>query len=844
MISPGTGAEAFSEKLFEDGRELGPENAHLTDIGVVGGGQYTFKKGSLYFSTSDNSDPLTNGRRYTLALPRPIASRWLILVWGSVVALSIVPLGFIAWRYFKEGKLVIATIEAFILRKIAIAQFNKLIHSIRWRSLFAWICGGMIFAVSIGVVLARRGLLSDPKLLMLVLFGVGCNFYLLYITFKEYRNSFTALIISLRKKTSPIPVSKSIGQSVLHRLSWLHPYAFWGIPFLLYLILYYVRIDAVGIIDAFINSYPSLIWILMIPLFYLSLRINNWFGSILSLILICLLFALPLIAAWMKGGSDGYYYLGGFLPFSDANGYYSSAERLNVGYLLDSWGTRRPFFHAFLSTLFFLAGKNWVVTLILLSILIIYSSYFSLKEICKYFGAEAASIYIVIIYMFFRRLIGLTMSENLGIIFGLLSMSVMIRGIIFKNKFILSFGIFLLTLGLIARAGAFFVLPLILLWSWFFFTRGETFKGKTVTTFLLLVAIIAGFFINSLMINWIGSPDKGAPFGNFASSLYGLVFGGNWTLYKNNPSLQGLESETELWNKTYSIIFSAVKDNPMLLLRGMLRAWKLFLANGFLFTYFQDRNIQMTLLIFSGCSLILMVFIRSHIARFLLFCAMGIWFSVPFAPPWDSGSMRVYATTIPLFAMIPAFGIYKSVGFINGLMAGDKQRQLIPTFPSERKTWRSSLIIFSMVIIFLCFPSPIILQRVNAARNATLMETKWGIHESGDLMRVQLYDTSNFLNILPDSVQYSMVPNIRRKDFMENSSPKLKINYREFSEVLATNLKENVSLKFDPFINRWVIVDTRLLQNGRGIFEAENINGKYFDISIIRSENNKDESIH
>ena len=56
-------------RLLEDGRALGPSNALHDDIGIQGGGRFSFWKGALYFSTSDNSDPRTNGRRYSLSIP-------------------------------------------------------------------------------------------------------------------------------------------------------------------------------------------------------------------------------------------------------------------------------------------------------------------------------------------------------------------------------------------------------------------------------------------------------------------------------------------------------------------------------------------------------------------------------------------------------------------------------------------------------------------------------------------------------------------------------------------------------------------------------------------------------
>ena len=55
-------------RLFEDGLELGPGHARHATISNVGGGHYSFWRGSLYFSSSDGSDPNSSGRSYTVAL--------------------------------------------------------------------------------------------------------------------------------------------------------------------------------------------------------------------------------------------------------------------------------------------------------------------------------------------------------------------------------------------------------------------------------------------------------------------------------------------------------------------------------------------------------------------------------------------------------------------------------------------------------------------------------------------------------------------------------------------------------------------------------------------------------
>jgi hypothetical protein len=57
---------ASALRLFEDGRELGPAHASHSDIRQHGGGRYSHWGDQLYFSASDNSDPRTNGRRYSV----------------------------------------------------------------------------------------------------------------------------------------------------------------------------------------------------------------------------------------------------------------------------------------------------------------------------------------------------------------------------------------------------------------------------------------------------------------------------------------------------------------------------------------------------------------------------------------------------------------------------------------------------------------------------------------------------------------------------------------------------------------------------------------------------------
>src|SRR5262249_37098134 len=56
-----------SWQLLEDGKPIGRSHAMHVEISDLGSGRHSHWGDTLYFSTSDTSDPNTNGRRYTLA---------------------------------------------------------------------------------------------------------------------------------------------------------------------------------------------------------------------------------------------------------------------------------------------------------------------------------------------------------------------------------------------------------------------------------------------------------------------------------------------------------------------------------------------------------------------------------------------------------------------------------------------------------------------------------------------------------------------------------------------------------------------------------------------------------
>jgi hypothetical protein len=57
--------------MTEDGKSLGPAHSRHSDISRLGHGRFSHWEGiGIVFSTSDNSDPNKNGRRYSLGETR------------------------------------------------------------------------------------------------------------------------------------------------------------------------------------------------------------------------------------------------------------------------------------------------------------------------------------------------------------------------------------------------------------------------------------------------------------------------------------------------------------------------------------------------------------------------------------------------------------------------------------------------------------------------------------------------------------------------------------------------------------------------------------------------------
>ncbi|MCX5732864.1 MAG: hypothetical protein NTW68_00865 [candidate division NC10 bacterium] len=410
------------------------------------------------------------------------------------------------------------------------------------------------------------------------------------------------------------------------------------------------------------------------------------------LLLLCLL---VLYGMWEAGLSD-FHMIGGLLPYFDAKWYLTDALRLLHGQRFSTISSRRPLFSALLTALLYVTDGNLPLVLIALTLLSGAAIGLVVREVQRSAGSAAGMWMLLCLFLFYRRFIGATLTEQLGLPLGCLAFCLLWRGAMAARSDLAMAGVFVLSLALNARAGAFLVLPAVVLWS----ARIRSGPRRQALKIILggTVAAAGGFAVNGLILHLVGIPS--AAFSNFAYVLYGLVFGGDWTLaMRQHPELAGLP-DLDQTRHMLGLAIAEIRAHPIVLLTGCVRAWSdfFFAAPGGWFSFLQYRSPEwatfreagatgslgalslfreavrlldtsfqtvwiVALNVLAGAgAVVAWLNRRSAPAGLLIAVGVGILLSVPFAPPWDADNMRAYAATMPFVISFPMLGLLSRPG--------------------------------------------------------------------------------------------------------------------------------------------------------------------------------------
>jgi hypothetical protein len=407
------------------------------------------------------------------------------------------------------------------------------------------------------------------------------------------------------------------------------------------------------------TTYSFALFIIILLIYYLSLRLRGNVGVLVSLGLVMLLFALTLSYKWTSGFSDNFI-IGGLLPYKDAKNYYLGADLILHGLPMEKAGqaTERPLFPGFLSSLLMLTGQNLKIALAVIVQLAGIGLYLSARPIRQLMGALSASLYFTFMYFYIQPLIGYTLSELLGFTLGCFAFVVIWQASHSLKWFDLTIGLLTLLVAVSARAGAFFIFTMLSIWAGWIFRREKHFSIKAAGYAILVV--LAGYFLaNTVHAQLLGIPS-GSAFGNFSYALYGQVRGGTgWhsaieELGTRNPS------------SVYRAALQFFLEHPLSLFVGFAKSYRDFFLPGgqsifaFRVDGWQDwANLALWL---GTMALLLRGLIRLakdihfSLASLLVASFTGVVLSIPFLPPIDGGA-RFHASTMPFFFIIPAMGV-------------------------------------------------------------------------------------------------------------------------------------------------------------------------------------------
>lgn len=371
----------------------------------------------------------------------------------------------------------------------------------------------------------------------------------------------------------------------------------------------------------------------------------------LGLALAIAAFLAVVLSGWAVGRSQTNL-LGGLIPWSDATGYFRGAHSmLDNGELL-SWSQRRPLYTLLLAGLFALGDRDVQLALLLQATLIGGVAFLVARAASFRMGLAAGLFVFALLFAYAREYAPILLSENAGFLFGALGVALLWLGAEKPRCGWLLAGSLLLTLGLLARAGAFLIIPFLLLWAWL------AFRNERRVAFRATLAVLGGIFAAVLLhqaIYWLSGDATNPPLSNFSYVLYGLAAGGKgWKqIYIDHPDIfQG--GEGAFSQVIYALAFERIATNPLDFLFAYAK--KLPHSVYFLFDYtlsFMHVNRLFGLLWLAG---LLVAFRRRHEPQALLLVVTtpGIVLSGPFLA--DVGS-RIYAATIAFDAYLAGLGL-------------------------------------------------------------------------------------------------------------------------------------------------------------------------------------------
>ncbi|EKD93253.1 MAG: hypothetical protein ACD_28C00194G0003, partial [uncultured bacterium] len=283
------------------------------------------------------------------------------------------------------------------------------------------------------------------------------------------------------------------------------------------------------------------------------------------------LFFLPVFRHWcqLPPSIDAHYSaLGGIIPWSDAAGYYNDSFTGLYGNTPGGMSARRPLnFVLFVARLGVTGNLSYAI--LLNAGLLGISIFFLVRTVFFDCGLKTASCLLGILYGYGRWFVSTVLTETLGLTLAVLAINCFWVGIRQKKNGIFLFGFFLQVVALNARAGAFFVLPTILIFCIYSFWN--SWRERCGGVILVGIVVFLGFLLQGFLFRICGV-EGNLGHGNFPSVVYGIVTGGRgWTAFAKDYSDLKFENEREQGRIVLKKSLEAFSKNPKNAIIGIVK---------------------------------------------------------------------------------------------------------------------------------------------------------------------------------------------------------------------------------------------------------------------------------
>lgn len=498
---------------------------------------------------------------------------------------------------------------------------------------------------------------------------------------------------------------------------------------------------------------------------------------------------LVLLVNWSNGGTQDVSAIGGVIPYSDATGYYEGAERLVYEQKLTPWTERRPLNAAFLAARLVLTGNNFFAALILQAVLASVALFLATVAILQTHGKATALWFFAFSFAFVSCCLHRTLSEPLGISLGLVAFALLWSGVANRSPAQYALGTFILSLALLARAGAMFALPATAIFA-AYLVQGR-WQKRLMGSLAALAAIACAWLVNSAIIRLYGTTD-GALLSNFSYTLYGLSQGGtSWAQgLKDFPQLANAD-DGAIANFLYQKAVEAILAKPYLLVWGLAKSFILAIGlfPAHILRLIADGSdggsfwspmhvaiagaVILPLLGYSSFRFIRIYWNRlDRFHLFLLFQLLAFAASLPFF--YLDGGVRLTAATFPLTAATIALAL-----------AALTSQTVIGMDTTVSRMIGAACVAIAAFVVLASVAAP----RISGILNPLPRTTAAQCEANRDALRVEIGSGSAHINIQSDRA--SLAPNIRLKDFVVSDANEAK------PEILAISKPATVLMAFD-----------------------------------------------